>query len=186
MQLYSGREVTRPNRKKSANSLWNYYQCQDNRWFMLAALHSERYWPVVCQALGIEHLEKDPKFENAAKRQENSEEIIAIMDEIFITRSTLEWMKVLKQAGDIICNPIQTIADLLNDPQVLANDYIIDCNHEVLGPVKVVGLPVQLSETPGKVNVTAPEFGQHTEEVLIEVGGYSWEEVAQLREEEVI
>ncbi len=108
------------------------------------------------------------------------------MDEIFITKSTSEWMKILKEAGDTICTPVQTTSDLANDPQVIANNYIIDCNHEVLGPVKVVGIPIQLSKTPGVVKCEAPEFGQHTEEVLIEIGGYSWEEVTELREEEVI
>lgn len=97
-----------------------------------------------------------------------------------------EWVKTLKAAGDAICTHVQSVFDLINDPQVRANDYIIECNHEVLGPVKVVGIPIQLSKTPGVVKCEAPEFGQHTEEVLIEIGGYSWEEVGQLRDEEVI
>ena len=108
------------------------------------------------------------------------------MDEIFITKSPSEWMKILKGAGDIICAPVQGIADLTSDPQVLAIDYILDCNHEVLGPVKVIGMPIQFSKTPGAVKCEAPELGQHTEEVLIEMGGYSWEEIARLREEEII
>jgi crotonobetainyl-CoA:carnitine CoA-transferase CaiB-like acyl-CoA transferase len=76
--------------------------------------------------------------------------------------------------------------DLASDPQVIANNYIIDYTHPVLGPVKVLGLPVTLSETPGKVIAEAPEFGQHTEEVLIELGGYTWEEIAELREQKAI
>jgi crotonobetainyl-CoA:carnitine CoA-transferase CaiB-like acyl-CoA transferase len=95
-------------------------------------------------------------------------------------------VKALKGAGDVICTPVQSINDLTNDPQVLANDYIVECHHDVLGPVKVVGLPIRLSETPGEINCTAPELGQHTEEILLDVGGYTWEEIARLREEEVI
>ncbi len=187
MQLYLGQEIfVRRSRKKENNPLWNYYQCKDGKWLQLGMLQSDRYWPSVCKALGIEHLEKDPRFENAQRRAENSGEIIAIMDEIFITKSTSEWMKILKEAGDIICTPVQTTSDLKNDPQVLANEYIINCNHEVLGPVKVVGIPIRLSKTPGVVKCEAPEFGQHTEEVLIEIGGYSWEEIAKLRDEEII
>lgn len=184
--LYTHPEEQRISRKNAANPLWNYYKCQDGRWLMLGMLQPDRQWPFVCKALSIEHLENDPKFENAEKRRENCKELITTMDEIFITRASSEWMKILKEAGDIICTPIQTIPDLVNDPQVLANNYIIDCNHEVLGPVKVVGIPIQLSKTPGAVKCEAPEFGQHTEEILIEIGGYSWEEVAQLREEEII
>ncbi len=173
-------------RKNARNPLWNHYLCKDGRWIVLGMLQPDRQWSAVCQALGIEHLEKDPRFEDQVKRAENSEEIIAIMDEVFITKSASEWMKILKEAGDIICTPIQRIPDLVNDSQVLANDYIIDYNHEVLGPLKAVGIPIQLSKTPGEVKCEAPEFGQHTEEVLIEIGGYSWEEIAELRNEEVI
>ena len=186
IHLSLGQEIPRLSRKAAFNPLWNYYLCNDDRWIMLGMLQPDRQWPSVCRALGIEQLEKDPRFEDAVQRAQNSEEIIAVMDEVFITRSTSEWMKILKQAGDIICTPVQSISDLKNDPQVLANEYIVDAEHEVLGPVKVTGIPVGLSETPGAVNCEAPEFGQHTEEVLIEIGGYSWEEIAELRDEGVI
>lgn len=186
LQLYLGQEFVKPSRKTSPNPLWNYYQCSDGKWIVLGMLQPDRQWPSLCKALGIEHLEKDARFENAEKRKESSEELIATMDKIFVTRSTSEWMKILKEAGDIICTPIQSISDLQNDPQVLANNYIVDCNHEVLGPVKVVGIPIELSETPGVVNCTAPELGQHTEEVLVEIGGYSWDDIVQFKEQGII
>ncbi len=186
LMLYTGQEWLKPDRKRRLNPLWNHYQCKDGKWLMLAMLQSDRYWPTICKALGIEHLERDPRFENADKRGEHCEELIANMDEIFITKSASEWMKILKETGDTICTPVQSHSDLINDPQVLANEYIIDCNHEVLGPVKVLGIPVKFSKTPGEVKCEAPEFGQHTEEVLIEIGGYSWEDIARLREEEII
>ena len=187
MMLYHGEEVIiRAHRTRELNPLWNVYQCSDGKWLVLGMLQPDKRWPVVCRALGIEHLEKDPRFEDAMKRAENCEELVAIMDEIFITRSVPEWMKILKETGDIICCPVQTLSDLASDPQVLANDYIVDTNHEVLGPVKVPGVPIQFSETPGAITCEAPELGQHTEEVLIEIGGYGWEDIAQLREEGVI
>jgi crotonobetainyl-CoA:carnitine CoA-transferase CaiB-like acyl-CoA transferase len=178
--------LIRRSRKMANNPLMNYFQCKDGKWLQLGMLQSDRYWPTVCKGLGIEHLEKDPRFENAAKRAENCEEINTILDQRFITKSAAEWMTILKAAGDVICVPVQSISDLFNDPQVKANGYIIDCQHEVLGAIKAVGLPIHLSKTPGAVNCQAPEFGQHTEEVLAEMGGYSWEEITRLREEEVI
>jgi len=186
LRLYLGRELPRESRGKVANPLWNYYKCKDSRWLMLGMLASDRYWPAVCRGLNIEYLEKDTRFENAQRREENREQLVSIMDEIFITRSSSEWVRILKQVGDVVCTPVQTISDLLNDPQVLANNYIIDCNHEVLGPVEVIGVPVQLSQTPGVVKCEAPEFGQHTEEILTEIGGYSWEEITEFRKAEVI
>ena len=187
LQLYLNPEPRQKlTRKQAGNPLWNYYRCQDDRWIVLAMLQPDRQWAVVCQALGIEHLVGDPKFATQDVRRENAEEIIAIMDEVFLTRTADGWMKILKDTGDIICTPLQTLRDLPNDPQVIANNYIIECDHEVLGKVKQRGIPIELSKTPGKVKVEAPEFGQHTEEVLIEMGGYSWEEIAELREKEVI
>lgn len=193
LQLYLNPELpdpaeprVRPTRKNTGNPLWNYYKCSDERWIVLGMLQPDRQWPVVCEALGIQHLINDPKFENQDVRRENTAEIIAIMDDIFITRTADEWMKTLKDTGDIICTPLQTVRDLPDDPQVIANDYIVDYDHETLGKVKVRGLPVDLSETPGKVRAEAPEFGQHTEEVLLEMGGYTWHEIAELKEKEVI
>ena len=187
MMLYHGKEViVRTHRTQELNPLWNVYQCSDGKWIVLGMLQPDKRWPIVCRALGIEHLEHDPRFEDAIKRAENCEELIAIMDDIFITRSVPEWMKILKETGDIICCQVQTLSDLVTDPQVLANEYIVDANHEVLGPVKVPGIPIQFSETPGAITCEAPELGQHTEEVLIKIGGYSWEDITQLRKEGVI
>jgi crotonobetainyl-CoA:carnitine CoA-transferase CaiB-like acyl-CoA transferase len=149
-------------------------------------LAPDNYWPVVCKALDIEHLVDDPKFNSMAARAKNCRELIEIMDKIFITRSSAEWMTHLKATGDVICTPIQTVEDLLKDPQTWANDYFIEYNHNVLGKIIGLGLPFHLSKTPGQVKLEAPEFGQHTEEVLIEVGGYTWEEIAAFKDREVI
>jgi crotonobetainyl-CoA:carnitine CoA-transferase CaiB-like acyl-CoA transferase len=185
-QLFLKKDWYSESRKKANNPLWNYYKCRDGRWVMLSMLQPDRQWPDVCRALGMEHMIDDPRSRDIPARQQHSEEIIAIMDSIFITKTAAEWMKILKDTGDIICCPIQSISDLQNDPQVLANGYIVDYNHESLGPVKAMKMPLEFSETPPVVRAEAPHFGQHTEEVLIEVGGYSWEEITRLRDEEVI
>ena len=185
-QLMLHRYYPLENRKKVNNPLWNYYKCSDGKAIMLANLQPDRQWPDICKALGIEYLINDPRFSNLKVREENSEEIISIMDKIFMTKTSSEWMKILKETGDITCCLIQTIADLENDPQVLANKYIIEYNHATLGPIKVLGSPFQFSKTPAEIRAEAPQFGQHTEEILMEIGGYSWDEIAQLKEEEVI
>lgn len=186
IKLFTGKEMPRKNRPKEGNPLWNHYLCADGKWIVLGMLQADRYWPIVCKGLGIEHLEKDPRFAHMDKRRENSEELISIMDKVFITKSSKEWMKRLKEAGDVVCTPVQTISDLVDDPQVWANEYLVEFNHRVLGSMKFMGLPVQFSKTPGAARPEAPEFGQHTEEVLIEVGGYSWEEIVGLKEKEAI
>ncbi len=186
LRLYTGGELARTARKKAANPLWNYYLCKDGKWLNLAMLQADRYWPTMCKALGIEHLEKDPKFADIVKRQDNCEELVAIMDKIFLNKTAAEWVKHLKATGDVICTPIQNTSDLLTDPQVIANNYIVDAEHPALGSVKVLGIPIEFSGTPCEVYAGAPEFGQHTEEVLVELGGYTWEEIGELAAEEVI
>lgn len=185
MLLY-GSDTPRTDRTKAPNPLWNHYACKDGTWIVLAMLQADRQWPALCKALGIGHLEKDPRFATMENRRENCQGIISIMNGIFLTKTAREWQNILKEAGDIICAPVQTIYDLPKDRQVLENEYIIECDHALVGPVKVPGIPIQLSETPGKVKCEAPEFGQHTEEVLIEIGGYTWEEITTLRDENVI
>lgn len=74
----------------------------------------------------------------------------------------------------------------MEDPQAQINEYIMDFEHPVLGPIKAVGLPAKFSKTPGGITREAPELGQHTEEILLEVLGASWEEIGELREQEVI
>ncbi len=185
-RLFTGRDIPRKNRHKEANPLWNHYLCADGKWIVLGMLQADRYWPAVCKGLGIEDLEKAPRFESMDKRRENSEELISIMDKVFITKSSKEWMTRLKEAGDVVCTPVQTVSDLVDDPQVWANEYLIEFDHSVLGQMKFMGLPIQFSRTPGAARPEAPEFGQHTEEVLIEVGGYSWEEIIVLKEKEAI
>lgn len=175
-----------PPRKRATNPLWNYYKCKDGRWLALGMLQPDLKWSLVCKALGIEHLEHDPMYKNAEARQVTYESLIAIMDGIFLTRTRDEWMKHLKATGDIICTPVQDLFDIRTDPQIWANNYLIEADHSVLGKVKVRGSPVDFSETPAKIKVEAPELGQHTEEILNETLGYTWEEINELREKEVI
>ncbi|MFQ5987370.1 MAG: CaiB/BaiF CoA transferase family protein, partial [Dehalococcoidia bacterium] len=178
--------VPRPGRKGQGNPLWNYYPCQDEKWIMLAMLQSDRYWADLCKVLGREDLATNPKFEDMFKRSENHEELIDILDEIFMSKPRDEWMRMLKEGGDFIFGPVNSLLDLAEDPQVVANQYIADFDHPSLGAMKLVGIPFHFSKTPGALRLPAPEFGQHTEEVLLEIGGYSWEEIEKLRIEEVI
>lgn len=85
---------------------------------------------------------------------------------------------------DLIWAPVNDYKEVADDPQIAANDYIVDFDHPNYGQVKLVGLPVKLSKTPGEVRMPAPEFGEHTEEILRDLG-YSWEEITKMNEEEV-
>jgi len=183
--LFSGKAPRRVSRKAVGNPLWNTYQAGDGKWLILAALQSQRFWPLLCRALCIEEAENDVRFCSIEARRDSSAELIVILDKAFATKPRAEWINLLEEA-DIPCAPVNDYADLAADVQMEANDYIVDFDHPVAGKVKLVGIPVRLGATPGRIRMGAPEFSQHTEEVLLEVGGYSWEEIAELKSQEVI
>jgi crotonobetainyl-CoA:carnitine CoA-transferase CaiB-like acyl-CoA transferase len=96
-------------------------------------------------------------------------------------------MRILREhRGDFIFTVVNELSELPQDPQVVANDYIVEFDHPNHGATRMLGLPVRLSETPGGIRAPAPEFGQHTEEVLMDVLGWDWDRIAELRAKEVI
>lgn len=170
--------------KAARNPLYYVYKDRDGKWFAIAALQADRFWPQFCKVFGIEHLEKDARFENQVVRGEHFDELKPILSEITASDSRDEWLKRLDEAG-VPASPVYDYADIANDPQVIANEYIVEVDDPIHGRVRVPGIPVQLSETPGEVERLAPELGQHTEEVLMELCGYTWDDLAKLREEGV-
>jgi crotonobetainyl-CoA:carnitine CoA-transferase CaiB-like acyl-CoA transferase len=186
-RLMAGFALPRNFRSQAGNPLWNHYQCKDGRWLALAMLQSDRYWPDFCRAIGRPELATDERFEGGYQRAQNREAAIAILDQVFATRTRDEWIAQLSESeGDFIFTIVNSVDELPEDPQVLANDYVVDFDHPQHGPTRVLGIPVQLGETPGAVRLAAPELGQHTEEILLDVLGYDWERITELRKREVI
>jgi len=186
-RLMAGFALPRGYRSQAGNPLWNHYECKDGRWLALAMLQSDRYWPDFCRALGRPELSTDERFEGGYQRAQNRVAAVAILDEVFATRTRDEWVAHLSESeGDFIFTIVNSVDELPDDPQVLANDYVVDFDHPAHGKTRVLGIPVQLGETPGAVRLPAPELGQHTEEVLLEILGYDWNRIAELRERKVI
>jgi len=179
-----GKEFTRPVRSRAGNPLYNHYKCKDGRWIAIVNLQPDRYWPNFCRALGIEHLKDDPRFNNLETRGKNAEELIRVIDEKIADKTMAEWMDIFKKEG-VIHTPVQTATEVTNDPQALANNYFIWYDHPVFGKTKMTGWAWDYSETPCSVRREAPEFGQHTEEVLLELG-YTWNDIERLGAENVI
>jgi crotonobetainyl-CoA:carnitine CoA-transferase CaiB-like acyl-CoA transferase len=186
-RLMMGFPMFRQFRSQAGNPLWNHYRCQDDQWLCLGMLQADRYWADVCRVLGRPELADDERFLNMMARAGNAEACVAELDAVFATKPRDTWIEIFdRDDGDYILTIVNSVADLPDDPQVKANDYVIDFDHPNHGKTQVVGMPVALSETPGSVRTPAPEFGQHTEEVLLDVLGYDWEKVSKLREQEVI
>jgi len=185
--LLRGRQIPRPSRRSLKNVMANHFECADGEWLLLSEPQADRFWPAFCEALGIQYLEKDEKFCDAARRRENFRELLEIIEGVFKSKTREEWMRILDaKGGGIAYSPVLRPVDLARDEQVLQNAYIAEINHPSLGLIKMVGNPVSFSGTPVTVDGYAPCFGQNTEEVLLDICGYDWDKIQQLKDEEVI
>ena len=179
-----GQEFPRKIRARAGNPIYNHYQCKDDKWLVLAHLQPDLYWPKVCRALGLEELEKDPRFNSVEKRTENAAELIAIMDARFATKPRETWINIL-QAEDCICTPIQSPVEVSKDPQALSNNYFINIEHPDWGKTRLVGFPWWFSDTPASWRCKAPGFGEHTREIMTEAG-FSPDEIKNYKKRGII
>ncbi len=187
MKLMAGVAMPRSFRNAAGNPLWNHYRCEDDQWIALAMLQPDRYWADFCRVIERPELAGDPRFADMTSRTQNRVECIEIIDAAFARFPRAEWLRRLKaDPGDFIYTVVNTVDDLAEDPQVIANEYVVEMDHPQHGPTKMVGLPVGLSETPGNVRKAAPELGQDTELVLMDVLGWDWDRISDLREKEAI
>ena len=175
-----GQEFPREIRAKAGNPIYSHYECRDGKWIAIAHLDPDRYWPNVCKALGIEDLEQDPKYNSIKARGQNAEELVGILDKKFAEQDRDEWMKILKEEGCIF-TPVQTPTEVTNDPQAIANNYFIHFDHPDWGKTKMAGFPWDFSDTPASCRRKAPGFGEHTSEILSELG-YAESEIASLKD----
>lgn len=155
-----------------------------DRWFALA-VGNERQWAALCDLIGQPGLKDDPRFATNSARVSHRPELLAVLGEIFLTRTAGEWLAVLQEAG-LPCGPINTVPEVFQHPQVSPRELILEVGHPTAGPVRLPGFPYKISETPARLHRPPPLLGQHTEEVLMGLLGYSAEEVAALRAQNAV
>ena len=182
--LGSGQESLRTSRKARRNPFNNAYQTKDERWIQLAITDFETHRLAIFQALEREDLKEDPRFSSRAAIYEHNQELIVILDEVFVGKTLAEWTERLSRL-DVAWSPAFTIAEIVEDPQAWENEFLIEVRDESGESRKLVEVPVKLRGTPGRVESFGPELGQHTEEVLLELG-YTWEEIVQLKDSKTI
>ena len=176
-----------PKKMGSAHPNLVPYQCfedKNGRYFAVAVGNDE-HWKRLCIALGRNEWIDDPKYVTNAKRVENRDELVKTLADIFKTKTRDEWLKLLEEHG-VPCAPVYEVSEALSNPQVLHREMVIEVDHPTIGKLKQLGTPMKFSETKCQIRYPPPLLGQHTEEILKELLGYSDEEIEKLRLEGVI
>jgi len=159
------------------------FMCSDGK-YINVAVGSERIWERFCQGMGREDLKDHPDYSVNSVRVAHRGAIVSMLQEIFLTRPVSEWVEDL-QAANVPCGPINDLADVFADPQVLARDMLQEMPHPTLGTIKQTGLPIKFSRTPGGLDLHPPLLGEHNQEILSSLG-YSDADVQSLKDASVI
>ncbi len=182
---YFGTGKLPPRRGNKHPSITPYetYKCKDG--YFNLGVGNDSLWRRFCDAMGLGHIKEDPKFAINKDRVDNRLELQEILDPFFAEKTVGETIETLRGAG-IPCGPINNLEQVLNEPQILAREMVVDIDVPIAGPTKVTGVPIKLSETPGAVRTPPPTLGQHTEEVLESVLGMDEAQRNVLRDEGVV
>ena len=159
------------------------FMCLDGK-FINVAVGSERIWERFCQGMKMPEMKDNPDYATNGDRVRNRAEIVPKLQEIFLTRTVNEWVQDL-QEFNVPCGPINDLADVFSDPQLLHREMLVEMAHPTLGTIKQTGIPIKFSLTPGGLDRHPPLLGEHNGELLKELG-YSDADIERLAQQEVI
>ncbi|MBW2263750.1 MAG: CoA transferase, partial [Deltaproteobacteria bacterium] len=181
----TGGEIARP-QGSGHMSVVPYGAFATSDWPIVIAIFVEKFWKALCDAVGLSDMGTEERLASAAGRLENRAEVNERLQERFLTDTQEAWIERLRRAK-IPCAPILGIDQVMQDPQVLHREMIIDLDHPKCGPLRMLGDPVKLTPEPdGEHFAPPPTLGQHTHEVLGELLGLDDDRISKLRDEKVI
>jgi CoA:oxalate CoA-transferase len=159
------------------------FPTQTDEMVVIAFGHGE--WEKLCSVIGREDLIADERFKTVADRTENHALLEPILCEVFQTRPRNEWLSIFERAG-LIGSPVNNIEQVVKDPHVRAREMIIEVEHPRLGRLNLVGTPMKFSRTPCQIKKTAPDLGEHNDEILKKELNLSMADIEELRKDRVI
>lgn len=142
-------------------------------------------WNLLCSVLGLDSMILDDRFATAEKRTDNHAELEPILNEAFKMKTTDDWIEMLLPMH-IPCGPVNSIKQVSESDQANAREMFVEVAHKTLGNVRLVNSPIKLSRTPAKIQGTAPDMGQHTNEVLASLLGLSQEAINELIDKNIV
>ncbi|MFO8192348.1 MAG: CoA transferase [Bacillota bacterium] len=152
--------------------------------YVILAVGNQRLWGNFVRALGREDLNEDRRFADMKARNQHPAELKLIIEKITRKRTTEEWVALMEKAG-VPCGRIRTLDKVLTDPHIRAREMLVEKEHPVAGNIKLIGVPTKLSRTPGEVVLPPPVLGQHTGEILAQLG-YSDDRIKELQEKGIV
>ncbi len=153
--------------------------------YILVGAANQKLWVCFCQnVINRPEWIDDPRYKNGRERVKYIKELEQKIEEIFIEEPSEYWIEKLEENG-IPCSYIKKYDEVMNDEHILERDMILEYEHPVAGPLKTLGFPAKLSETPAQIRMPAPTLGQHTEEILSELN-YTSEQIEDMKKEQII
>jgi crotonobetainyl-CoA:carnitine CoA-transferase CaiB-like acyl-CoA transferase len=172
--LSTGRSPKRMGSRHPSIVPYECFQAKDG--YVNIGVTNQKQWDNFCRVLGFPELATDPRFETMKARLTNYGELKPMIERVFSSMTRADVIARLSEVG-IPVGPINTVGEIMEDPQIQAREMIVELTHPEYGPLRVLGLPIKLSNTPGVVQNAPPRFGEHNREVLSKLG-YGEEEVS--------
>jgi formyl-CoA transferase len=181
--LVAGQEATRWGTAHESIIPYQVFRTKDRP--IAIAVANDKLWVNFCKLIGREEWIADTRFDSNPRRVDNREVLLPLISEVLVQKSCDEWMELFVERS-IPCGPVNDMQSLFSDPQVRHREMVAELPHPTIGTVRLAGIPIKYSETPGTLRLPPPLLGQHTEEVLVDVLGYPPHKVEALRRQEVV
>ncbi len=169
MILSWGRHQPVARRETVLNPTVNNYRTGDNKWFWVVGIEGDRHWPPLARVAGHPEWIDDPRFVTAVDRARNHEVLTALLDEVFATQTLSQWMEVFASEPDMFWSPVNSPEEILNDPQLAHAGGLIEVPNGD-GTTTMINSPADFHGTPGQPRSTAPDLGEHTRDILRDIG----------------